>query len=174
MLWLRGDIREVEPRLKRAVTLMLLFLVGLVLVYSKWWAWYGGLAWGPRFFVFAAVPASVLLALAIGRAGTSPIVDGFALGVLALSSWVAVAGVVANWSSLEFCARDAFSRESLCWYSPEFSPLGQPLVHFPAISWPAALVAAYCVLVAAYLAAPLIRALAGAAKSRLEAQPPAA
>ena len=38
------------------------FLAGLVIVYAKWWAWPGGWFWGPRFFVFAAIPASIALA----------------------------------------------------------------------------------------------------------------
>jgi hypothetical protein len=42
---------------------MLLVVTGLVLVYAKWWAWYGGSSWGPCFFVFATVPASLLLAV---------------------------------------------------------------------------------------------------------------
>src|SRR2546430_10361340 len=40
---------------------------GIVLVYGTWWAWYGGFTWGPRFLIFASLPASLLLAAQIRR-----------------------------------------------------------------------------------------------------------
>jgi hypothetical protein len=140
--------------------LMLLFVSGLVLIYAKWWAWYGGLSWGPRFFLFAAIPASIFLAARLRR----PQELGFwenvlTLLVLILSGWVGVAGAVADLSTLDLCVRNHASLESLCWYTPEFSPLGHPLVVFPSLTWKTAVVAAYCALVFSYLAAPLLVAL---------------
>lgn len=43
--------------------LWMVFVGGLVLVYARWWAWYGGMYWGPRFFLLAILPASLALAL---------------------------------------------------------------------------------------------------------------
>ena len=37
---------------------MLAFVIGMILTYGKWWAWYGGFSWGPRFFLFACIPYS--------------------------------------------------------------------------------------------------------------------
>jgi len=145
----------------RLLVPMLLFVAGLVLIYAKWWAWYGGLSWGPRFFLFAAIPASILIAARLRRPEELGFWDNaFTLLVLLLSGWVGLAGAVADLSTLDFCVRDHAALESLCWYTPEFSPLWHPLVDFPALTWKTGVVAGYCALVFAYVAAPLAAALA--------------
>jgi hypothetical protein len=160
LLWLGRRTRYLARRagsVHREVVLMLLFLAGLILVYSKWWAWYGGISWGPRFFVFAAVPASVLVALRQSQGARSGAADAIALAALLASGWVAVAGVLQDPSEFTVCARDSFASESLCWYTPEFTPLFRPISQIdptPAT----ALVAAYCVLVTAYLSSSLVAA----------------
>jgi hypothetical protein len=159
LLWLSGRTRREAAAHRRVTVLMLLAVAGLVLVYAKWWAWYGGLSWGPRFFVFAAVPASLLLALRLRHAGESAAADAVTLGVLALSAWVGVTGAVADLSNLAFCARDDYAFESLCWYSPEYSSLWQPIRDRPPVTWTSALTAGYCLLVFVYLAWPLVRSL---------------
>jgi hypothetical protein len=147
-------------RLLRGRTLfalaLLLFLAGLVLVYARWWAWYGGSAWGPRFFVFAAVPAALFLAVRLHRPPRSPAENALTLAVLVLSGWVGVTGAVADLSALEFCARDTFALESFCWYVPEYSSLWQPVLGFPSLSASTAVVVAFCALVFVYLATPLV------------------
>ena len=155
LLWLGRGTRRLVREERHLVVLMLLFVAGLIVAYAKWWAWYGGLSWGPRFFVFAAVPASALLAVRLRRPGESALSILLILGVLTLSAWVGVSGVVADLSELGFCAQDDYALESLCWYTPEYSPLWRPLVDFPELSAATAAVAGYCVLVYAYLAAPL-------------------
>lgn len=147
-------------RAPRLVLLMLLFVAGLVIVYAKWWAWYGGLSWGPRFFVFAAIPASVLLAVRLRRPQELGFWDNvLTLVVLILSGWVGVAGATADLSTLDVCVRNHASLEALCWYTPEYSPLWHPLVQFPALTSKTAVLAGYCALVFSYLAAPLVVAL---------------
>jgi hypothetical protein len=154
----RGTWRRV--RAPRLLVLMLLFVGGLVLIYAKWWAWYGGLSWGPRFFVFAAVPASILLAVRLRRPDEQRVWGNlFTLLVLLLSGWVGVAGATADLSTLDFCVRDHGALESLCWYTPEYSPLWHPFVEFPSLTWKTAALAGYCALVFSYLAAPLAVAL---------------
>jgi hypothetical protein len=37
------------------IDLCLVFLLGLILTYARWYGWYGGQFWGPRFFLFASV-----------------------------------------------------------------------------------------------------------------------
>jgi hypothetical protein len=154
----------------RWLALMLAFTAGLVLVYSKWWAWYGGIGWGPRFFAFAALPASVLLAARIQRAGESRGADALSLGLLVLSAWVACAGAIADLNAItSFCGSDNFQNEQLCWFTPDYSSLWQPVRQFPSLSIETTGAALYCGLVLAYLAAPL---LAGVLRPlRLERSP---
>ena len=142
--------------LERAGRLWLAFLGGLILIYAKWWAWYGGLFWGPRFFLFASIPASLALALRVSRPNrlrTAPL--AVALLALTLSSWVAIDGVVFDLAGLGTCRDPAY--EWLCLYVPEYSPLWRPFVEFTRPSAAAAVVALYFALVYARLAAPLIR-----------------
>ena len=114
-----GRTRRLVRDERHFIVLMLVFVVGLILAYAKWWAWYGGLSWGPRFFVFAAVPASALLAIRLRHPGeSSPAAILLVVGVLTLSAWVAVSGVVTDLSELGFCAQDDYALESLCWYTP--------------------------------------------------------
>jgi hypothetical protein len=159
LLWFSRATRNLLKEYRYLVGLMLLFVCGLVLVYSKWWAWYGGLSWGPRFFVFAAVPASALLAVRIQHASELGLGNALTLLVLTLSAWVGVSGAVADLSTLDSCVRDRGVLEALCWYTPEFSGLWHPLVAFPSLTWRTAAVAAYCAVVFAYLAAPVVSAL---------------
>jgi hypothetical protein len=165
LLWFGGRTRRLVRPERDLVVLMLVFVAGLIVAYAKWWAWYGGLSWGPRFFVFAAVPASALLAVRLRQPGESGTAILVVLGVLTLSAWVSLSGVVTDLSELGFCAQNDYALESLCWYTPEYSPLWRPLVDFPELSAATGVVAAYCVLVYAYLAVPLCVALFDALRS---------
>ena len=51
----------------RLHTSWLLFTASLVLIYASWWDRSGDWFWGPRFFLFASVPASFALALWASR-----------------------------------------------------------------------------------------------------------
>lgn len=158
-LWLPARTRALVPE-RRWLVLMLAFTLGLVLVYAKWWAWYGGIAWGPRFFAFAALPASVLLAARIHRAGESRGADLLTLGVLVLSAWVACAGTIADLDAVaSFCGSNNFQNEQLCWFTPDYSSLWQPVRQFPTLTTATTAAALYCGLVLAHLAAPLLAAL---------------
>jgi hypothetical protein len=170
-LWLSSRTRRLARPYRPAIVLMLLFLCGLVLVYAKWWAWYGGLSWGPRFFVFAAIPSSLLIALRLRAMGDSPHADPLALFLLALSAWVGVSGAIGDPTTLGFCASNQYALESLCWYTPEFSSLWHPLVHFPELTTSVTIVVTYSSVVFAYLATPAVVALA---RTLLARQPGAA
>jgi hypothetical protein len=163
LLWLSRRTRRLAAALWPIAWLMLLFLTGLVLLYAKWWAWYAGIGWGPRFFAFAAIPSSLAIALRLTRAGKSTAADAVTLGVLILSGWVAVSGAVSNLSELGFCFADTYKLESLCWYVPEFSTLWHPVLDFPPLDTGTATVAVYIALVFAWLAAPLVESLVRAA-----------
>jgi hypothetical protein len=159
VLWLSERTRRLLKEYRPLVAWLLLFVAGLVLVYAKWWAWYGGLSWGPRFFVVAAIPASVLLAVRIQHANELGLGNALTLLLLTLSGWVGVSGAIADLSALDFCTRGNSAHEYLCWYAPEFSSLWHPLVDFPALTWKTTALAVYCGLVFVYLAWPVIVAL---------------
>lgn len=124
-----------NPRQSVATTyrLWLIFLVGLILVYARWWSWYGGWFWGPRFFLFASLPASLALALRLERPTANSLVLNVALlGALGLSFWVGANGLVFDQASFErfldqrrlgFVAVEYFF-----WYVPECSALWIPFV----------------------------------------------
>jgi hypothetical protein len=143
--------------LYRAYRLWMWFLIGLILVYAKWWAWYGGWFWGPRFFLFASIPASFALATRLHR-GERSLAEGLTtLSVLALSVWVGINGAVFNQSNLEICTKENYALEALCWYVPEFSPLWRPFIVPTALRAEHLTIIAYGGLVFAYLGFPLLR-----------------
>jgi len=158
VLAIRDRFRGAGETLARAGWLWIAFLAGMIAIYSKWWAWYGGLFWGPRFFLFASIPASLALATRIyepNRLRTAPL--GATLGVLTLSAWVAIAGVVFDLAGLGTCRDPAY--EWLCLYVPEYSPLWRPFVELTRPSASAAIVGVYFCVVYARLAAPLAAVL---------------
>ncbi|GAA1819605.1 hypothetical protein GCM10009682_45180 [Luedemannella flava] len=73
----------------------LAFLLGILLIYSMWWSWQGGWFWGPRFVLFASIPASFAIALVWARRReTSLGLNIFATVALGLSIWVGINGAV--------------------------------------------------------------------------------
>jgi hypothetical protein len=124
----RRLLTQAAPALWSVQVLWLSFLAGLVLVYSRWWAWYGGFAWGPRFFLFASLPASLALAARLRHPPKHAAGQLAVLGALLLSVWVGVDGVVFGNSNLDVCVVNGFTLEHLCWYVPEFSVLWRPFV----------------------------------------------
>ncbi len=157
-LWLDSRTRRLMRPVpgQPVMTMLLLFTAGLVLVYAPWWAWYGGASWGPRFFLFAAVPASVLLGARIWRAGRTPSADAVTLLVLTLSAWVSCAGAITTVHEASACTVRHHQNEQLCWFTPDYSPLWQPVRQPPHLTAPAVVVALYCGAVFCYLAAPLV------------------
>ena len=159
-LWLDDATRRAVGACRRAIVLMLLVAAGLVGVYAKWWAWYGGLSWGPRFFALAAIPASLLVVLRVRAAGQSAGRDALALVVLALSAWVGFAGLVSPLDPPAVCTANHYALESFCWYVPEYSSLWQPVLHHPPLTAATVTITAWCIIVFAYFAVPLAVALA--------------
>lgn len=157
--------REDAAPLKQLLVPMLLIVAGMVGVYAKWWAWYGGLSWGPRFFVFAALPASLLFAARICSTRRAPLTDLFALAVLALSAWVAFNGAVSDDSQLGPCSAHRYALELLCWYEPTHSSLWWPVLHPPALTWRTGVLLAWCVAAFGVLATPLLTRLAEALRA---------
>ena len=131
-LSVKGRLVEL-PRTRAVYPLWTAVTIGLVAVYCRWWAWYGGFYWGPRFFLFATIPAALVLAVRLVTPSGS--VGGFVLtlGALVLTSWVAICASIGPVGQ-QVCRADHFAREDLCWYSPEFSVLWRPIAQWPALT----------------------------------------
>ncbi|TMC20773.1 MAG: hypothetical protein E6J34_11660 [Chloroflexi bacterium] len=145
--------------LYRAYLLWIFFLAGLVLIYSRWWSWYGGLFWGPRFFLIASIPASFALAVRVhDKKNSSLLLNLFTLLVLNLSFWVGLNGAVYNdvSTAIHVCTDNQYQLEILCHYTPEFSALWFPFVVHPALDQQRALYLIYWILAFAYLLVPLL------------------
>src|SRR5207249_3697837 len=125
-----NEAERISPgaKLRQLQQLLLLFTFGMVLVYAKWWAWYGGWFWGPRFFLFASVPASLALAVQLERPHDFAWKNIFVLAILLLSAWVGVDGALFGQDGLEVGTANNYALESLIWYVPEFSPLWHPFI----------------------------------------------
>lgn len=117
-----------EKVMRRIFLVWLIYLAGLILVYSKWWAWYGGWFWGPRFLLFASIPASFNLAYILTDKSSDLKLRVTVLLVSLWSLWVGINGVVFGQAGLDICIRSNWALEHLCWYVPEFSVLFHPIV----------------------------------------------
>jgi hypothetical protein len=123
-----------NPVERKMLILWLLIMLGLVLAYASWWSWYGGWYWGPRFFLFASLPASWSLAKLTHTGQKSLLQSMFLPLLVTFSLWVGVNGVVFQQNTLEICTTNAYALEHLCWYVPEFSPLIRPFIVHAALN----------------------------------------
>ncbi|MCI0571999.1 MAG: hypothetical protein L0Y66_14695, partial [Myxococcaceae bacterium] len=145
--------------LERASFLWLLFLLGMLLTYAKWHQWHGAVFWGPRFFLFASVPASWLLVRRLEAKGLGP-GGNFLTGlVLAASAWVGANAVFYRLGDVPHSVC-RWAEGSACIYAPEASPLAVPFVfskRWEPELWP---LLGLCAATALWLATPLLRTLA--------------
>jgi len=160
LLRIGKDDRDVQSELRAFWGYSTWFLAGLVVVYAKWWSWYGGWFWGPRFFLMASLPASLAIAVELRRlpALGAPVL-GALFAVLTLSAWVGVNGAVFNQANLDICEQNRYALEFLCWYAPEFSVLWHPFIAPVSLSSDQALFIAYGGLVYVWLSVPLLKTL---------------
>jgi hypothetical protein len=119
--------------LRRTRILWLVVVVCVVAVYCRWWAWYGGVFFGPRFFLIASFPASLALAVRLRTPFRSLAGNVLTLLALTVSIWVGVVGAMGVRTD-ETCTADGYALEHLCWYTPEFGALTRPFVDWPAQS----------------------------------------
>lgn len=104
-----------------------------VIVYSKWWAWYGGFSFGTRFYMLFIIP-SIFVYIKFIKTETGII--GRALGIftLAVAIWLALCGKYFGLTGVAaVCSKDNYHLEVLCWYVPEFSPLIYPFIFYGVI-----------------------------------------
>jgi hypothetical protein len=144
------------------------FVVGLVLVYAKWWAWPGGWFWGPRFFVFACIPASVALAIHLCDEKATAAAKALTVAVLSWSIWVGIDGAVYGQLEMAVCNNHP-DLEALCLYSPEFSALFRPFIVPKALNLAERAMFAYSLAVGCVLAAPFSLDLLRLGRDRLQA-----
>lgn len=164
-LWLM--LRRTADRMPDALRLFqrhgVWFLAGLVIVYAKWWAWPGGWFWGPRFFLFASIPASFALAIHLSDTRATTAAKALTVAVLAWSAWVGISGAVYGQNEMGICSAEA-NIEPLCWYAPEFSALFRPFIVPKALNTSERIVFAYSVVAAVVLAIPFGRDLLRSAR----------
>ena len=163
LLPVRGLISRIRASSKIELYAMYLlwisFLVGLVLVYSQWWAWYGGVSWGPRFFLFASIPASFALALRLHYRSSSLFVNVLTTAVFCYSLWVGIDGALFDQQGLSICTANAYALEFVCHYTLEYSVLWRPFVAHESITIQQIPYLAYSLIVFLYLALPLLKDL---------------
>jgi hypothetical protein len=153
--------------LARTQLLWLILVAAMVAVYSRWWAWYGGVFYGPRFFLVASVPASLAVAARLRRGEQSLVAIGVSLGLLLLSMWVGVTSALGD-RTPSVCTDDDYALEHLCWYSPEFSVLWRPLIFWPETSAAALGFAGGAAVAFARLALPVLLEVERHAVARLK------
>lgn len=106
---------------KEFMLYIVIFLV-FTIIYSKWWAWYGGVCWGPRFLL----PFLSLLYIIIGyglkelfNKAKWPVI--FIISTSFLVQFIAISihptRDLSNWLQPEF------QNEYLLWFVPHFSPV---------------------------------------------------
>ena len=137
--------------------LWICFLIGLILVYSRWWAWYGGLYWGPRFFLFASIPATFALAVRLHDKETKLLTNLLTAGIYCLSTWVGIcATIFQSETYLTVCMQNNYALEAACHFIPDFSVLWRPLVSHPQLSLGQKSYVVYSILVLLYFIGPLL------------------
>jgi len=162
LLWPRLRRPEPDDPLRECYLLWLCFLVGLILVYGKWWAWYAGWCYGPRFFLFASLPTSLVLAerLAQGLSGNGWVNLGV-WGIMLLQVWAGICGAVFGTDNLAVCSANEYQLEYLTWYVPEFSVLWRPFIAMRELRFRDLLVLVYGAAVMLLLSWPFIVFFAG-------------
>jgi hypothetical protein len=154
---LLGLQQERKRDLFRVYVLWMLFVVGLILLYSRWWAWYGGWFWGPRFFLIASIPASFALAVRLHYPSSSLVMNVLTAVIFCLSAWLGFSGTVYNpFATTTTCWAHHFALEALCHYTPEFSVLWYPLVIHEPIRAVFSPYITFCVIAFLYLLIPLL------------------
>jgi hypothetical protein len=151
----------------RIWVLWALFLAGMLLVYSRWWAWYGGVYWGPRLFLLAILPASLALAAALRDERSGLLANLAALAALTLSVWVGADSLVFGQLWALICYENSWALESLCHFTPDYSALWYPFVAKPALTTGQLGELLYYGVVFGWLAAAPVRRIAAQVRSSL-------
>lgn len=165
----RWHSRDGQSPLWQVTILWYLFVIGLIVVYARWWSWYGGAYWGPRFLLFASLPASLALAVRLHHPKDASLkLNLLTLVILLLSVWVCIDGAVYQWTNgitlPGVCSNNNYALEMACYYIPEFSALWYPFVIHKLPDTNGWIWIAYELLVFVYLAIPLFAQIASQSK----------
>lgn len=98
-------------------------LLGMIILYSQFFAWHGSWYWGPRFFLFACFPAALALVHFLHISQKSIVQNLLLILILSLSIWASANGVTFGHDNMDYVLREM---EPLSWYSIEFSALWRP------------------------------------------------
>lgn len=140
-----------------AYKLWIWFIVGMILLYARWWSWEGGWFWGPRFFIFASIPAAFALAARLRNPSKSLFANVLTLLVLSYSLWVGIEGTIFDQFNLNnSCMSASGPVSSMCYFDPSYSALWHPFEVPITLSHDDKLFLLFSVLVFLYLAAPLL------------------
>jgi hypothetical protein len=146
-------------KLYTVYTLWAAYVLGLVLVYSHWWAWYGGDSWGPRFFLLASLPASLAIAVRLRQPDARLWSKVATLLALVLSCWVGLSSAVFFADGVAACTQGYDKLVTLCAYTPQDSALWHVLAQPMTLGKSDLIYIAYTVIVFGYLALPLAGAI---------------
>lgn len=145
------------------------FVIGMVLIYSPWWAWDGGWFWGPRFFLFACIPASFAIAVYLARPAASLLLNLFVLLVLCLSLWVGITGALFTENPLAGeCVHRGSIRYSLCQYNPHYSVLWHPFVARESLTFHGMLLIVFSIFTVLFIAIPLLLTIGRQIAARMQ------
>ena len=153
-LWLEPRWRG-KGNSRELLNCWLLFVAGMILVYAKWWSWYGGWSFGPRFFLFAGFPSALLMLNAIHEAPQNSWRQN--LLVVFIIFWQCYVGFCAvhyGMDGIQFLKDDHFAYESFNHYIPEFTVLFNSWRTLPR-ALPACSLAVFHLLVAGTVTAPI-------------------
>ena len=131
LLWYQPGFFRRAPHPDDAVAqwrwCLTVIVVAMIPMYAKWWAWYGGVSFGPRFFLLGVVPAAAALCtqLQAGQALRTWLVT---VMLTLWTAWVGIVGAVFYITPRtdHFCRLEDFRYVPLCWYSGEYSSLLSP------------------------------------------------
>jgi hypothetical protein len=160
-----GELRQrTGTDIPAAFGLWVSFLVGLLLVYSTYWSWSGRWFWGPRYLLFASIPASFALAVCLHRRDLPLPRNLLTLAALCLSLWVGIDGVAfgapfyGDEALVSACVSDYNGKfeEPLCSYTPEFSVLWFPFTMHSQLNPERLTFLVYGLVVALVLTTPLL------------------
>ena len=143
-----------------------IYLAGLLLVFSRWWSWYGGWFWGPRFFLFGSLLAVWGLAALLRSRRLGPGWNFFLLISLAISLWAGCQGVMWGQDFLEDCYVRDPKLEFICNYVPEYSVLWRVFVVWPPLQGRRMLFLVYFLMVSGTLLSGSAASLLGLLRDR--------
>jgi len=159
--------RTMSPAIRDLYRYCMMYLLGLAITYARWWAWFGGVSWGPRFLLFASVPASLVLTARLDEIDSSLINDTLSALALALCFWVGFSGITFGLEGQQACVVNDYINEPYCWYVPEWSVLWHPFVQRRALSFAEWAVAFFYILALLYFLIPLTRRISSKLYRRL-------